>query len=334
MSGAAAGGMAQQYTGQAGAIPERPATTGRSSPFRVISGYNPTIDYIRFACALVIVQFHAKAPLGYFGEAAVGFFCMAMAWFIMLGVRNPKGELKAGLADRTRRLLYPFFVWGAIQILTQGLDAAVHGKNLLTELKGWFPPEGSFAQLWFLPWAVVISIALTLLFWKKDIALSWRSLLPALAGLALASFLCFAVWGSRTLPLILALSVLYLPSVLAGMILFAVRGDGVKLVSAALAICGIGVGLWAKGLPGTQQLIIAAPLMAVALMVPTPKFSWTRSMSGMSMDIYLVHISILAVLSGLGLFSVATHFGGFMACLLSIAAALVMQFPAIGRWLR
>ncbi|OWJ75335.1 hypothetical protein CDV49_17370 [Haematobacter genomosp. 1] len=62
---------------------------------RISLGYNPTVDYIRFLAALVIVQFHARAPLNVIGQGAVGFFILAMIWFTLNGLQRRKEPVGA-----------------------------------------------------------------------------------------------------------------------------------------------------------------------------------------------------------------------------------------------
>ncbi|KFI24717.1 hypothetical protein CN97_14085 [Haematobacter massiliensis] len=302
---------------------------------RISLGYNPTVDYIRFLAALVIVQFHARAPLNVIGQGAVGFFILAMIWFTLNGLQRRKEPVGAAIAMRGRRLLYPFLIWGVLQILAKVAQSVMTGGSLIEELQAWHPPVGSFGQLWFLPWALAVSAVLILLAQKTTFQISsWRPLLFWLVLFALATIACLEVWSWQELPLILRLSVLYLPSVGVGMLLFAVRNSGWILIFVTAIICLFGLVLRAAGMDGTQQLILAPPIMVLSLMVRTPEFGWTRKLGQLSMDIYLVHILMLSVAGAI--LGIATHTfaGGIMICLLSLGAALVMQLPQIGKWLR
>ena len=302
---------------------------------RISLGYNPTVDYIRFLAALVIVQFHARAPLNVIGQGAVGFFILAMIWFTLNGLQRRKEPVGAAIAMRGRRLLYPFLIWGVLQILAKVAQSVMTGGSLIEELQAWHPPVGSFGQLWFLPWALAVSAVLILLAQKTTFQISsWRPLLFWLVLFALATIACLEVWSWQELPLILRLSVLYLPSVGVGMLIFAVRNSGWILIFVTAIICLFGLVLRAAGMDGTQQLILAPPIMVLSLMVRTPEFGWTRKLGQLSMDIYLVHILMLSVAGAI--LGIATHTfaGGIMICLLSLGAALVMQLPQIGKWLR
>lgn len=231
--------------------------------------------------------------------------------------------------------MYPFLIWGGLQVVLKIVDAVISGDSIWKELQLWLPPQGSFAQLWFLPWAVMISAVLSALFWKRT--LRFRSHLWAWfawGGAILASSACLATWYLQDLPMVLRLSLFYMPSVMIGILLFTCREDGRMMIALAAATLIFGLVLRAAGLPGTLQLTLAAPILVAALMIPSPRFRWTSSLATLSMDIYLAHILLLAMVSRVFGLDVQTMAGGFLICLVVFLAVLPLQIPAIGRWFR
>ena len=312
-------------------LPGRTALPGLA----LVEGYNPTVDYMRFLAALVIVLFHAHAPGGQAGETAVGYFTLVMVWFALHGASRHAGPLGPVLRSRCAKLLYPFIVWNLIYLAAKAAQTMVSGGSFWGELAKWLPPAGSFGQLWFLPWAAVISAGIFIA--AQFIRFEIRTPQAAAIGCGLAALVTLGalrLWTHAELPPFLALSVLYLPSVVAGIVIFALRRAPLALLTAAVGISLFGLVLQQFGLQGTQQLIFAAPLMALSLFLRTPRFRWTKAAGAMSMDIYLVHLLSIAVMSSILGIPTTTLSGGILIVLLAFAMALPLQIPTLGRWLR
>lgn len=305
---------------------------GHRAVLSVLDGYNPTVDYLRLLSAVVIVQFHSQATLAPLGESAVGFFVICMVWFSLKGLTSGR---PADLGGRARKLMYPFFVWAGLMIACKLGHALLTGRDPVAEVLNFVPPGGSFSQLWFLPWAVLVTwlLALAARHLPMRIA-SWGQLGGSLALLGAGSALLLEVWAREDLPLMLRLSALYLPSVGVGMMIFAARGDGVLLLAGALGCCVLGLVLGAVGVVGVQQFLFAPLLMAAALMVRGPEFAWTRRLGQISMDLYLVHVLVIAMVYALPMPRPGTMIGGIAVLVFSFAMAAVMQIKPIGNRLR
>ncbi|WP_136683163.1 acyltransferase family protein [Falsirhodobacter xinxiangensis] len=289
----------------------------------VQEGYNPTIDYLRLAAALVIVQFHSKSTLAPLGESAVAFFTICMVWFTLRGLTSGR---PAALGQRTWRLMQPFFVWCAIMLACKLGQAFATGGDPMVEIWRFLPPRGSFAQLWFLPWAVGVTFMLAWAARRTVMQISsWGQLGAALVVLGVGSLPLLALWADDSLPLILRLGALYLPSVGMGVVIFAARGNGVLLLSAAMGCSLLGSLLDIVGIEGAQQFLFAPLVMAVALMVRLPELGWTRRLGQVSMDVYLVHMLVIAVAYSLPVPAPHTAAGGILIVLASLAIAATMQ---------
>ena len=302
---------------------------------QVVQGYNPTVDYLRLAAAFMIVQFHAHGPLAMLGEPAVGFFVIVMVWFTMMGLRRPKQERGPYLRQRSLRLLYPFMVWVALHLLAKIVANGFDPVRTWTEFRPYLPPEGSFGQLWFLPWAVLVSALLAMLFWKRDPEIAGPG--GALAGLAVCGIVtlaCLSAWSFLDLPLLAGLCILYTPSVVNGVVLFMARQRSGLLLAIAAALTVLALGLQMAGLRGAPQIYVGVPVTILALTVALPRLSWSGRAGTMAMDIYLCHVLVIAVMSGLLGIDSTTVAGSLLCCLGAFAVALVMQIEAVGRWLR
>lgn len=297
--------------------------SGAPPVLTVQEGYNPTVDYLRLGAALVIVQFHSKSVLMPLGETAVSFFTICMVWFTLRGLTSGR---PAALSQRAWRLMQPFFIWCAITLACKLGQAFASGGDALAELIVFVPPRGSFAQLWFLPWAVGVTFLLAWAVRRVSMQISsWGQLAAALAALGAGSLPLLAIGTDNGLPLIVRLGALYLPSVAMGAVIFAARENGVLLLSAAMGCSLIGSLLGLFGIDGVQQFLFAPLLMAVALMVRLPEFGWTRRLGQVSMDVYLVHVLVIAVAYALPVPQPHTVVGGILIVLVSLAIAAAMQ---------
>lgn len=308
----------------------RPAASFRL-PFAIAEGYNPTVDYLRLSAAIVIVQFHASATLAPMGEGAVGFFVIVMVWFTLRSALTLTHPLRY-LSERARRLLRPFAVWTVILLASKIADGLLRGDPA-GNIVHFLPPNGSFAQLWFLPWALLVTAALVAVqpLWAHPVT-TGAGMLRGVVAVTLGAAVLLAVWMQDDLALILRLCALYSVSVLAGVLLFRLRADGLLMVAAAAGLCAGGIALRLCGFEGTQQMVAAPPLLVAALMIRLPEAGWTRRLPVLSMDIFLAHTAVIAVV-GLAL-PYGSAGAGIAAVVGSIAVALVLQAAPFGRWLR
>ena len=310
-----------------------PQASTAGTPGTPAGGANLGIDVLRLLAAYFVVQVHAHAPGGFLNVAAVGFFAMSMTWFLLVGLERPKAGFGRMLSRRLRRLLVPFALWGAVQVAAKTADALVSGQDIGADLAGWFPPQGHFAQLWYLPWAAMVCALLMALFWRRAIRLDGAWPLAVLVWAAVLAFsaLCIALREWVDWPPLAELFVFYLPSVAIGALLFALRDSRKAMLLAAGAFCAAGLPAWAAGFIGAQQLVLTAPLMVLALQMPWPAGRLGRHLAPLAFDIYLVHTLVLPVVArGLGL-ATDTWIGGLGVFVLSAAVAAALQMPDLLR---
>jgi hypothetical protein len=301
--------------------------------FRLPSnGYNATVDYARMAAAIVIVLFHAKAPLGQFGEAAVGVFVVFMVVFSLKNSQKSQLNTSDFLTQRGIRLIRPYLIWTLIYSVMFMTQAAIKGRPFFESIIEWMPPNGSQRQLWFLPWAFVMCLALNF-----TTSLTFKRKFGANAIVALTAIIIFVsacslyIWTYVKLPLFIGLCILYIPSVLMGGLIYIFRRSSINLFLVASASIVGAYAMDAAGFKGTMQLAVGVPFSILAICIKLPAFSWSKRLNQLSMDVYLVHIAALSLIVQFTSFEPNTSFGGLIVVLLSIVISLPLQIPILAR---
>lgn len=313
----------------------RMTDTDRAFPIadgRALGGYRPCVDFFRLAAAFCILLFHAHVPGFGFDHAAVGFFTIAAAYFA--AQPSHLTTFDGALRARTRRILRPFAIWLAIYAAAIIAKALIFGLSPLDRLMIWAPPDGTFFQLWFLPFVFLVSMAafasapLLTVMSRTDAGFA-----GLMAAAALVSAAALAVWNAADPPTGLGVFLLYAPSAAIGIALGHARGSGERLIAAAAAAVALGVALAAFGLDGTDQFVFGAPLMALALAAPSVRPDLARAAGDLALGVFLVHALMLsAVETGLGV-PVSTPFGAAIASALSLGAAAVIRKSSLRRHL-
>lgn len=303
---------------------------GRSPAARLDAGAgrNAGLDLLRLAAALVIVLFHAKAPGGALMPAALGIFAATLGLLAMAGA--DRGGFDSLVRRRAGRLLRPFLLWAAVYLGLRLADAAATHEPLLPAIAGWFPPAGTMGPLWFLPFAFLASLAVA------AVRRAWPGTARPSVALPFAA-VGTGLWLFLVDPASLApgIEVLfgYVPAVFFGMALAAAGAEPFWLGLTALAAAVLGLAAEAGGFAGGQQLYVAVPLIAVALLRPVSGTATTRLAADLSMAVYLLHVLVLAVLlriSPFDLGSIALGLAGFAG---AAAIGLVLLPTPLGRWL-
>ena len=269
---------------------------GFSAPFvSKGDGYNPGIDYLKFAAALVIALFHGNLAPNWLAEAGVTLFVGVLVIFTMRKLEKPRDDPMRVAVDRARRLLGVWLIWSAIYATLIVGGALMADEAMTDDLLGWLPPRGSQGQLWFLPYAAILTMGLGALARHGPSAIDAIGDQPAfgIAALGAASMLALHLW--TVLPLGFGLPALYAPSALLGLLMFSARGEVGRIIAIAGASMTLGLALAALGFQGTAQLWLGAPILAVALVLRLPASPLAPILGRMSMSIYLVHLLAIAV---------------------------------------
>jgi peptidoglycan/LPS O-acetylase OafA/YrhL len=294
--------------------------------------YNPTVDYLRLIAAIEIVLFHAHAPLGQFGTAAVGVFVVLMVFFSLRGSQRGRMTSYEFILYRGPRLLRPYLLWSMVYIVMISAKAVIQHEPIVGALGIWLPPNGSQGQLWFLPWALIVCVAL-----NYFASFSWsgetesRHVALLVAATVLLCPICLMVWTYTDLPQFLALSILYVPSVMVAALVFVFQKSAVHLTLVAIGSILGAWGMQTAGLNGTMQLSIGVPISIFAMCFRTPALSWSKQLNQLSMDVYLVHVAVLSAVVQLTPFSLWTVEGGALVVIISILVSLPLQIPRIAR---
>jgi fucose 4-O-acetylase-like acetyltransferase len=287
---------------------------------------NGAVDALRFLAALVIVLFHAKLPVGGMMAAAMGVFTALLACHAATG-QEPMGQV---VRRRFDRLIRPFAVWAAIYAALRMTDAAASRRDVLPDLMAWLPPEGTMAQLWYLPFAFSVCIGIAAL--RRSIG-TWPGPALSIGFAAVGSLLWFRLIGMFALPIGVQVFVNFMPSVFFGLALASMAGQ--RGMTAALAAASVGTGFVGQmtGAPVPEQLWIGMPLVIAAHLCPVAATPLLRRASDLTMTIYLLHPLVIAVLLRLTPFDLATTVLGIASVLTSVVFSLWLASTRMGRLL-
>ena len=277
---------------------------------------NGLVDTLRFASAIVIVCFHARVIGPEMVAVAMAIFTLFLTYF---SARNPRARSLAEVTSvRASRLLKPFVFWAALSVFLIAADALNKGIPIDTDLKAWFPPQGTFAQLWFLPFAFGLTMVIEL---GTRITDSRPGHVTSLGLAAVGSVLWMPFWSYLALPNGLEVFGAYLPSVFFALALAARpdRKEWALTVIAASIFCA-GLLEW-MGFEAAFQLGLGVPLAVYAVTFAGPTSHRSRWMSGISMPIYLTHTIVLAVL----VHSTRLGSGSILLALLTILGAIFLS---------
>lgn len=272
--------------------------------------HNATLDYARLIAAFGIVLFHAKAPFGALGYAALPFFTM------LLLVHPPKAQgLGTYANNRATRLLLPWLIWSAIYGALKVADAVAGGQPIASEFAPWMIVTGPAIHLWFLPFAFVACV----------VAFRFTPSLPVIAGLSLVAF-----WAlDRGLSAPFVQWVFVTPAALFGFAVGRYRASSV-IMAGVLVVWFCSVSGWNAGL---MQFTIAGATLLMCMAVKMPETRLSRFCASTSMGVYLVHPIALSFGQRIA------HVDGMMiwviACVASLAfasAAMLIRSGPASAW--
>ena len=112
---------------------------------------NGTLDYARLLAAFGIVFFHAGAPGGAIGYAALPFFLMLLVVLAFPGA--VRVSFPAYLRGRVQRLLVPWVIWSGVYGVLKLAELVVTGAPFGSEFSLNMILTGTALHLWFLPFA-------------------------------------------------------------------------------------------------------------------------------------------------------------------------------------
>ncbi len=287
------------------------------------------ISWLRLLAAFGIVTFHLHLPGEHIGYAGLPVFTMLMA---AMAVRSARGRSwQEYCRGRWRRLLLPWLVWSAFYVAPQCYMAQLVGAPMWSWWQWNMLLIGTYAHLWFLPFAAIASMAI-------GRALAGRGAHAAQGSLRMWGAVgCASLVGAEWLlqwewPMPLAQWLVVLPGVFFGMAVATVplgARDGVRpLACLALTIALFCAVLAVAGLQATVvQYVIAAPLVAVAWTLPWFAGRWATAVTATAFGVYLFHpfvhmgIAWLVMTTGWQV-STPVGFAGVIGGSMAMAAAL------------
>ena len=299
---------------------------------------NGTIDIVRYFAALGVVLFHVKSPLGWIGNTSLLLFVMLLAFFAF-----PREFHPGGLRHRLAGLLRLWAAWSAVYAGLKVAQAISTGTPISEEFEPWMLLTGPALHLWFLPFAV----AVTLIAHAIAAALNSRRICtarPALRNLTAAAVLLVLLasiaavalsartagdaipfaqwvnaWPSAALGLGLAITRNRLPPAAAAFILFSMFfSAGILLPSGGMS----------RAIGNAAPVLL---LFALANAVRTPGSAVTSYLRDVSLNVYLLHPAVIAVLLQLRMVEYATASMFWLTSIISTIIALVILVLQQGR---
>lgn len=294
----------------------------------VSEAFNPSVDYVRFVAAVMVLIFHAGYLDAIGSQLPVAFFTIIL---VFLTLRS-RAARSGGLALRMGRLLRPWVVWSIIYGLLQVLQGVMEHRSSWQLLRKWLPPAGIQGQLWFLPFAALVTLGLFILPRRWLQPRPQSLVLPA--ALAAVGLGLIGPTGHLPETPILTVYTLFLPSAAVGVLFYGLHQRRDLVLAAAAGLGLFGLGLWSLGLPDTIPFTLAVPIAALALCFPLPAVPGARAFGPLSMDVYLNHILALAVVNVLLPLNTQDLSGLLVAIGLSVAGGLVVSRLPFCYWLR
>ncbi|MEO0829133.1 MAG: acyltransferase family protein [Pseudomonadota bacterium] len=264
---------------------------------------NSAVDGLRFLGAASIVYVHLGLPHDGWGLTALPLF---MALLVYYGAER-------SLAERARRLVLPWLIWGLIYGALKVVDAVLAGRPIASEFAPWMLLTGPVLPLWFLPFAFLF-LALI-----QAVPHRWRA--PVALGTSLIA--------------VLAVNLVALPVPLnhwcsvwaAGATGFLMRQTG-RPSAVALGLAGVFLVLaFVPPLDSyAKQTALAGLALALATWLRGPHVPALTFLGGLSMGLYVSHHGVAALLQRVGGLEGLPLFAAVLAgsCLLTLLLRRVL----------
>ncbi|MBG6176212.1 peptidoglycan/LPS O-acetylase OafA/YrhL [Labrenzia sp. EL_208] len=235
---------------------------------------NGSVDLLRFAGAIGIVQFHCAAPGGWIGLSALPMFVILLVYY---------GAQKAGFLGAWK-LLKIWLAWSAIYASFKIAQCIVSGTPLSSEFETWMLFTGPSIHLWFLPFSALFLVVTV---FSRPMGNT------ALVVLCVAGSVLSLTFVRVATPIPLAQWVGVVPAALTG--LYMARAERPELPALILSFASLAATL--LGVEGlTEQHAIAGISVAAAITFPLPQTKLSDTLSSLSLGIYLIHPAVIALM--------------------------------------
>lgn len=252
-------------------------------------GRNGTLEYARLIAAFGIVFFHAKAPGGAIGYAALPFFII-----ILIVMAIPTAEKQAFIPyvkGRAKRLLHPWLIWSMIYAALKLVEVLITDRPLSEEFNMAMVLTGPALHLWFLPFAFAACLAVYPVI--PLIQNSHGFALPLVLGAAALGIILLQ--QHLDMPAPLSQWSYSLPAVFMGLILALRHIDfGLRVLFLAAFIA---TALLMGATFGLLQLGLAVGVFLLCTEFPTPNTALSQQAGAAAMGVYLAHPLVLSVLT-------------------------------------
>lgn len=298
---------------------------------RPIIDHLDTLDALRVIAAFGVVYFHiVPTPDRFIGYAGLAVFLLSSATVLTMKPRHQ--DFRAYVGRRARRLLVPWLAWSAIYLSAKGVSKLRHGEALLASIDLGDLLIGPSIHLWYLPFAFVMAIAL----WNLPPVMNKQHRLILMAILTVLSVLLLGLYGWLPSRFNLVAPVgqwLYgLPSVTLGATLgLIMRSPNNRLIRCSLILCTVVIDLACIGLmfAGHYDVAvsygIAIALICLSLMFRQYRARWVRTLSDLTLGIYLIHPLIIIGWDSFVKVNLPVRTFAILVFLLSAASTVVLR---------
>lgn len=250
--------------------------------------HNASYDYARLIAAFGIVLFHAQAPGGQVGYAALPFFLMVMLVMAVPGAAHQ--SLRGYTTTRWSRLMRPWLIWSALYGGLKLVEVALTPTTFSNEFTLSMILTGPAIHLWFLPFA----FGACLLVHPLVRAAHATHPVGLACGLGATALVFLGLQQGRTFAIPLAQWTYIAPAGCLGLG-FALLRDH-PLAQIRLVACFTLVATVLGYSDGLPQLALALAALLACDLISLPRTRASDFAAASAMGVYLVHPLIFSVL--------------------------------------
>jgi surface polysaccharide O-acyltransferase-like enzyme len=314
--------------------PAEPVVDAASTPRRESSQRLANVERLRILAMLEIVTFHVGGAIDQLDYRLPIIGGLGLPVFLLLNsafntTLTQRMGTRTFLDVKVARLVFPWVIWCCVYA---GLVLAArlrHHEPLSETFSPWMLIGGTYAHLWFVPFALFGSLLIAGVQARtKAVSHRWMAGLALVAG---AGVVLIDDWisRSRSLPLPLPQWLFALPSPLLGfalgrVLISADRALLRKLASALMAIAGLAIVLsWFGEVPAmAYRYSVSMALVSGSFLWPGGADGLSRRLTPLLFGVYLAHPLLVRLYQGVHLPLLPT---ALLGAVIFAASALLVE---------